>query len=51
MPVILCKTCTEFLGLKKGFQGGNLGNSLDTEQQRQRTNLLHAQLKSDTVEI
>ena len=34
MPFILCKSCCVFLRLKKGFQGGNLGNSLDGDQQR-----------------
>lgn len=40
MPVILCKTCSVFLVLKKGFQGGNLGNSLDREGNELRENIM-----------
>lgn len=42
MPFILWKTCSVFLRLKNGFQGDNLGNSLDREENALRENLMQA---------
>lgn len=47
MPFIRCKTCSVFRVLKKGFQGGSLGNSLDRikHKEEEKSNLGHIVLR------